>query len=338
MPATWLAWMIAAGVGLLLSVGVAGAVAAAGSPPAPHEAAASAQPDSPLLAGCSVLPADNVWNTPIDALPVHPSTEQYVKSIGVEKWLHADFGSGVWEGGPIGIPYNVVSSAQSKVLVRFQYEDESDLGPYPIPAQPLIEGGPSGRGDRHILILEQEICRLYELFHAFPEPDGTWRAGSGAIFNLRSNALRPAGWTSADAAGLPILPGLVRYEEVAAGAIHHAVRFTAPRTQRAQVWPARHFASPHADPTLPPMGVRFRLKAGFDISRFPHAVQVILTALKTYGMILADNGASWFITGVPDERWDNDTLRLLHQIRGSDFEAVDTSSLMVDPNSGQARL
>jgi hypothetical protein len=188
-----------------------------------------------------------------------------------------------------------------------------------------------------VLIVDRDRCRLYELYAAYPQPDGSWRAGSGAVYDLRFNALRPTGWTSADAAGLPILPGLVRYEEVAAGAIRHAVRFTASRTQRAYVWPARHFASSSTDPTRPPMGQRFRLKAGFDVSTFPPRVQVILVALKVYGLILADNGSDWFISGEPDERWGNDELHVLGQVRGHDFEAVDCSSLMVDPNSGQVR-
>jgi hypothetical protein len=221
--------------------------------------------------------------------------------------------------------------------VSFEYADESDPGPYPVPPDAPVEGGPATTGDRHVLIVDRDRCTLYELYAAYPQLDGSWRAGSGAVFDLRSNALRPATWTSADAAGLPILPGLVRYEEVAAGAIRHAVRFTASRTQRAYVWPARHYASSSTDPTRPPMGQRFRLKAGFDVSPFPARVQVILNALKTYGLILADNGSSWFISGVPDERWDNDELRALNQVHGHDFEAVDGTSLMVSPDSGQAR-
>jgi hypothetical protein len=191
--------------------------------------------------------------------------------------------------------------------------------------------------DRHVLVLDRDTCILYELFYAFPQPGGSWEAGSGAIFDLSSHALRPAGWTSADAAGLPILPGLVGYEKVAAGEIRHALRFTAPQTRRAYVWPARHYASNLTGEQYPPMGQRFRLRAGFDVSGFSAEVQVILRALKTYGMILADNGSSWFISGVPDERWDNDALHELHDVKGSDFEAVDTSSLMVDPDSGQVR-
>jgi hypothetical protein len=289
------------------------------------------------LEGCPVFPADNIWNTPIDTLPVDARSTSYITTIGSNTGLHPDFGSGLWDGGPIGIPYNSVPGTQEKVAVRFGYGDESDPGPYPIPSNPLIEGGPASAGDRHVLILDRDHCILYELFAAYHEQGG-WVAGSGAIFNLRSNALRPSEWTSADAAGLPILPGLVRYDEVASGAITHALRFTVPRTRKEFVWPARHRASTLTGPEYPPMGQRFRLKAGFNISGFSPETRVILAALKEYGMIVADNGGAWFITGVPDERWDNDVLvREFSKVRGSDFEAVDTSSLIVSPDSGQAR-
>ena len=294
-------------------------------------------PAGPSLAGCPAFPADNVWNARIDRLPVHARSADYIATIGPDVGLHPDFGSGTWEGGPIGIPFAAVPGSQPLVSVSFEYADESDPGPYPVPPDAPVEGGPQSSGDRHVLIVDRDRCRLYELYAAYPQPDGSWRAGSGAVFDLRSNALRPAIWTSADAAGLPILPGLVRYEEVAAGAIRHAVRFTASRTQKAFTWPARHYASSSTDPTRPPMGQRLRLKAGFDVSPFPARVQVILNALKTYGLILADNGSSWFVSGVPDERWDNDELRLLNEVHGHDFEAVDVSSLMIDPNSGQVR-
>jgi hypothetical protein len=288
-----------------------------------------------IVAGCPVLPPDNIWNTRVDELPVDAHSDAYVAAIGSDTGLHADFGSGVWNGGPIGIPFAVVPGDQPAVPVSFDYADESDPGPYPIPPDVPIEGGPNSSGDRHVLVLERDRCLLYEMWFAFPLGDGGWHAGSGAVFDLRSNALRPAGLTSADAAGLPILPGLVRYDEVAAGAIRHAVRFTARRTQRDWVWPARHFASSSTDATRPPMGQRFRLKASFDITPFPPPVQVILEALKRYGLILADNGGDWFISGVPDERWDNDALHTLDDVHGSDFEAVDVSALMVDPDSGE---
>jgi hypothetical protein len=224
------------------------------------------------------------------------------------------------------------------VNVTFQYAGESDAAPYPIPANPPIEGGPNSSGDRHILILEQGVCMLWELFSAYPQQNGSWQAGSGARFDLKTNGpLRPLSWTSADAAGLPILPGLVRYEEVEAGEIRHAIRFTAPQTRREYIWPARHFASSLTGSQYPPMGARFRLKANFNISAFSPQVQVILRAMKKYGIILADNGSAWYVSGAPDERWNNTILRELRQLTGSNFEAVDTSLMIVDVNSGQSR-
>ena len=292
---------------------------------------------APSINNCPILPADNIWNTAIDTLPADADSDAYVQSIGINARAHADFGSGLWDSGPIGIPYTTVAAGQAKLAVQFEYADESDPGPYPIPPNPLIEGGASSSGDRHVLILEQETCRLYELYHVYPGTDGSWSAGSGAVYDLRSHALRPAGWTSADAAGLAMLPGLVRYDEVLAGEIQHAIRFTAPSTRRAYVWPARHYASWSTDPALPPMGQRFRLKAGFDITAFSPTTRIILTALKKYGMMLADNGAAWYIGGVPDERWNNDELHELHELRGSDFEAVDVSALQLSADSGQVR-
>ena len=294
-------------------------------------------PASPELAGCVLFPADNIWNVRVDALPRHANSDAYVATIGADAHVHADFGSGTWDGGPIGIPYVDVPGTQPTVTVAFDYDDESDPGPYPIPPGAPIEGGPESTGDRHVLVVDRDNCILYELYNAFPQPDGSWEAGSGAIFELNSHALRPAGWTSADAAGLPILPGLVRYEEVVAGEIRHALRFTAPQTRRAYVWPARHYASDLTGAQYPPMGQRFRLRTDFDVSGFSPETRVILRALQTYGMILADNGSSWYISGAPDERWDNDVLHELHQVEGADFEAVDVSSLMVDPDSGQVR-
>jgi hypothetical protein len=288
------------------------------------------------LESCPVLPADNIWNTSVDTLPVDKNSDLYVDTIGRDTNAHPDFGS-EWEGTPIGIPYIVVDGTQAKVEVSFDYADESDQEPYPIPENAPIEGGPDGDGDRHILIVDKDTCTLYELFYAVPQDDGTWAAGSGAIFDLTSNALRPDAWTSADAAGLPILLGLVRYDEVASGAINHALRFTAPETRNTYVWPARHQASDLTDENYPPLGQRFRLKADYDISGFSPDVQVILTALKTYGMMLADNGSSWFISGSSDERWDNDILGELKQLTGDNFEAVDVSSLMVDENSGETK-
>lgn len=293
---------------------------------------------SPALGGCPLFPADNIWNTRVDTLPVHSRSNDYINSIGRTTGLHPDFGSGLWDGGPIGIPFVIVPASQPPVNITFGYADESDPGPYPIPPDAPIEGGPNSSGDRHILIVQQGACKLYEIYAAYPQGGGSWTAGSGAIWELNSHALRPETWTSADAAGLPILPGLVRYDEVAAGEIRHAIRFTADVTQRLYVWPARHYASSVTDPKVPPMGQHFRLKATFDVSPYPHDVQVILIALKRYGVILADNGSNWYLSGAPDERWNNDELvSSLRNVKGSDFEAVDVSGLMIDPNSGQAR-
>jgi len=271
---------------------------------------------------CPVFPADNAWNTPVDKLPVESDSATIINSIGAAKGLHADFGAGLWQGQPIGIPYNVVPKTQRKYTVTFDYADESDAGPYPIPTNVKIEGG----SDRYALIEDRDNCKLYELYD-LRKAGARWYAGSGAIWSLKSNAVRPAGWTSADAAGLPILPGLARYDEFAAGKIDHALRFTVSHTRRAYVYPARHYASSSTDPALPPMGLRVRLKASFDISGFPTQARVVLQALKTYGMMVADNGSDWFISGVPDSRWSNDDLHTLGQVPGSAFEVVDTSSL-----------
>jgi hypothetical protein len=322
-------------------------------PPPPPTAPASRSPAAatpprpqagPTVAGCAVFPADNIWNTPIDHLPVHPRSQSYVASIGVGDSLRPDFGSGQHEGAPIGIPFVVVPIQQPRVPIRFArfadedgYPAESDAGPYPVPRDAPIEGGPRSREDRHVIVVQEGRCLLFELYRAVPNPDGSWNAVSAARFDLESHALRPDGWTSADAAGLPVFPGLVRYDEVAAGAILHALRFTVRRSHNSYVWPARHRASRLTDPSLPPLGTRFRLRASFDISRFSRENQVILRALQTYGMILADNGSNWFLSGAPDPRWNDDRLRELLQVRGRDFEAVDVTPLMIDASSGQAR-
>lgn len=301
---------------------------------------------APQIEGCPTLPPDNIWNAPVDALPVDARSSDYIAAIGANTKLHPDFGAPYWTGerwAPIGIPFNVVGSSQGWKSVQFDYAGESDSGPYPIPENPDIEGIlPGGEqnidGDRHILIVEKDSCTLYEMYYSWPQSDGSWSAGSGAVFNLRSNLLRPDGWTSADAAGLPILPGLVRYEEVEAGEIAHAIRFTARNShiRKAYIWPARHQANTSSSLLLPPMGQRFRLKADFSIAGFSAHTQVILRAMKKYGIILADNGSDWYISGTPDDRWDNDTLvGEFRRIQGGDFEAVDVSSLMVNPNSGQ---
>jgi hypothetical protein len=279
------------------------------------------------LNGRSVFPSDNPWNTPVDSDPVDPNSDALISSIGLTTGLHPDFGAN-WNGGPFGIPYVVVSGSQAKVPVTFDYADESDPGPYPVPPDAPIEGGANSSGDRHIIVLDRDNMKLYELFAAYPQGAG-WQAGSGAIFDLNSNNLRPAGWTSADAAGLPIFPGLVRYDEVVGQkAINHALRFTVSRTRRGYVYPARHFASSNTSVNLPPMGMRVRLKASFDISGFSPNVQVILKALKKYGMIVADNGSNWYISGAPDPRWDDEEMHQLGQVRGSDFEVVQMGTVV----------
>lgn len=278
---------------------------------------------TPTLGGCSIFPADNVWNTPINTLPVDSHSAAYVASMdATNNRLHPDFG----HGG--GMPYNLVPDSQPKVTIPFYYT--SDPGPYPIPDNVSIEGGSDG----HAILVDTGTCELYEIFNLTGGP-GSWAAGSGATWSLHSNALRTDGWTSADAAGLPILPGLVRYGEVESGIIRHAIRVTADHTRGAHIWPARHDASSLTGSEYPPMGQRFRLKASFDMSSYPAPVQVILRALKTYGMILADNGTSWHIQGVGDSRWNDDTMHAMTNVTGDNFEAVDESSLMIDPNSAQ---
>ena len=287
-------------------------------------ATSSPVPDAPA---CEIFPADNPWNRRVDDLPVHPRSDAIVRSIGRQEGLHPDFGSGKWDGGPIGIPFTTVPGDQESVPVSFRYDDESDPGPYPIPDNAPIEGGPDADGDRHVIVVDRDECKLYEVFDARQRDDGSWRAGSGATWDLDSNALRPLGWTSADAAGLPILPGLARYDEVESGEVDHALRFTVSRTRRAYVYPARHFASDLTSRKLPAMGQRLRLKKSFDISGFDPQPQVILRALKRYGMILADNGSDWYISGAPSPGWDNDSLRVLGEVEGRHFEVVKAGSL-----------
>ncbi len=282
----------------------------------------------PAAPGCPVFPANNPWNQRVDGLPVAKNSAKVIASIGLNDPVHPDFGSGLYNGEPIGIPYTVVSSSTRTVPVSFQYASQSDKGPYPLPRGVPIEGGYGSTGDRHAIVVDRSTCTDYELFAAYPHDGGKrWTAGSGAIFNLRSNNLRPAGWTSADAAGLPILPGLARYNEVAAGQIDHALRFTAPCTAARYVYPARHEASTCRGPNLPPMGLRVRLKASVNISRLPYQARVVAEALKRYGMILADNGSPWFISGAPNRGWNNDALHLLDLLSGKDFQVVNTSSL-----------
>jgi hypothetical protein len=299
--------LFAAGLFALLAVATAGAAA-----------------PSPTLGGCPLFPATNVWNQPVDKLPVASDSATIISSIGLDTGVHADFGSGLWDGSNIGIPYVVVHGKTTpKSRVKFEYADESDKGPYPIPSNVPIEGG----SDHHALIVDRDSCKLYELY-ALQRSGSGWTAGSGAIWNLRSNALRPATWTSADAAGLPILPGLARWDgDASTGHINHALRFTVSRTRNTFIYPARHQASSSSDPSLPPMGLRVRLKASVDISKLPPQARIVAQAMKTYGMIVADNGSNWYVTGAPSPHWSNDQLHALGALHGSDFEVVDTSKL-----------
>jgi hypothetical protein len=286
---------------------------------------------SPRLPGaphCPVLPANNPWNQRVDRLPVAKNSARLIASIGLDAPVHPDFGSGLYEGAPIGIPYAIATKHTRRVPVHFTYASQSNPGPYPLPRNVPIEGGRHSTGDRHVIVVDRSSCRDYELFAAYPHHGGRyWTAGSGAIFNLRSNHLRPAGWTSADAAGLPILPGLARYDEVAHGAIDHALRFTAPCTAARYVYPARHDAPSCGHGFYPPMGLRVRLKASVKISGLLYQARIVAAALKRYGMLLADNGSPWFISGVPNRHWNNSALHLLDRLTGRDFEVVNTHSL-----------
>jgi hypothetical protein len=274
-------------------------------------AVAAAPPRVPGAPSCPIFPADNPWNQRVDKRPVASNSAALIDEIGADTGLHPDFGR------PYGIPFVVVGRHTKRSHVSFDYADESDKVGYPIPAHPPIENG----GDRHILMVERDSCRLYELYAA-EHTSGGWHAGSGAVWNLRSNHLRPKSWTSADAAGLPILPGLARADEAQRGAINHALRFTVQRTRKAFIYPARHYASDSNDPSLPPMGLRVRLKASFSLAGYPRQARIVLTALKRYGMILADNGSDWFVTGAPSPKWDDEQLNAIKRVRGSDLEVV----------------
>jgi hypothetical protein len=280
----------------------------------------------PGASSCPMFPPDNPWNQRVDQLPVAANSAALIASIGLNSPVHPDFGT-TYNGAPNGIPFMVVSKRTKRVPVTFDYASESDGHRYPLPPNVPIEGGPRSSGDRHVIVIDKDTCTDYELFAAYPKAHGKrWHAGSGAIFHLNSDHLRPAGWTSADAAGLPILPGLARYDDVARGVIDHALRFTAPCTAKAYVYPARHEASTCSG-FYPPMGLRVRLKRGVDISHLPTQARIVARALKTYGLILADNGSPWYISGAPNRRWSDDALHQLDQLTGRDFEVVDTSSL-----------
>jgi hypothetical protein len=286
---------------------------------------------------CSAFPSDNVWHADIRGLPVNVRSAQWMSHMSSTRKLHPDFGPSYGaQSVPYGLPITVVAGTHAKVSVKFDYASESDRGPYPLGSDTKIEGGANATGDRHAVIVDKSTCRLYETF-ATRKSGSAWAAGSGAIWNLKSNALRPRTWTSADAAGLPILPGLLRYDEVAAGSVDHAIRFTTDKTDRRYIWPARHQAGSVNDPSYPPMGARFRLKAGYSLAGLPADTQVVLRAMKAYGLMLADNGSPWYFQGTSDTRWPSALLDQLKRIPASAFEAVDESRLMVGADSGQAR-
>ncbi len=283
---------------------------------------------TPSVGDCPIFPADNPWNQDISGLPVHPDSDAFIDSIGRDTGMHADFGT-EWEGAPIGIPFEVVSGSEPMVPIAFDVPEESDPGPYPIPPDAAIEGGPAADGDRHVLVIDSDNCLLYELDAAYPQEGGaSWSAFSGAVFDLRSNDLRPETWTSADAAGLPIYPGLVKYDEVMTdGAITHAVRFTVSSSQAGYIDPARHYASDDSSPSLPPMGLRLRMKADYDCSSLSAEAQVLCAGFKKYGLIVADNGSDWYVSGVPDPRWSDENLADIANITGDAFEVVYTGDV-----------
>jgi hypothetical protein len=318
------------GVAVTVALGAAVAAAAPSAVVGPADAglepARRLSPPGPSVGGCPVFPASNAWNTDVSGFPLHPASTSIIdriQSIGGTR-LHPDFGS----NPAYGIPFVVVPSTQPMVPITYgAYGDESDPGPFPIPLDAPVEGGPSSSGDRHVLVVREGTCELFELYVARRAGDG-WTADSGARWNLVTGDLRPIGWTSADAAGLPILPGLVRYDEVASGSVRHAIRVTFAQTRRGFVLPATHFASSRTDPALPPMGLRLRLRSDYDISALTGQARVIAQAMRTYGLIVADNGSNWFFQGAPDPRWDDDDLNQLKQIPGTAFEVVDTGPVL----------
>src|SRR6202171_4311212 len=291
---------------------------------------------APNIGGCPVFPADNVWNTDVSTLPVHASSATWLGSMGGPSvHLHPDFGpSGAF---PYGIPLNVVDGTHPKINLAFDYSSESDHVGYPFGADTSIEGGPGAGGDRHAIMVDRTSCTLYELYNAHGGGAAGSTAGSGATWALGGTALRPATWTSADAAGLPIFPGLLRLEEVQAGVVQHGLKVTAQRTDRRFVWAARHQCGAAPTPARPPMGARFRLRAGFDVSRFSASSQVVLNAMKHYGLLLADNGSNWYFQGAAENGWSDTMIGELKTVPAGQFDALDESSLMIDPNSAQAR-
>ena len=282
---------------------------------------------------CRLFPRNSFWYADVSDLPTHPMSDDWIATMGAGRNAHPDFGSGRWNGGPIGIPVTKVGRNQQRSRVSFLYAAESDRQRYPIPANPRIEGGPNATGDRHVLIHQKSRCRLFELFDVDRNANGRWTAGSGVKWNLRSNKLRPDGWTSADASGLPMMPGLVRHWEVARGEITHVIRMTAPVTRRDHVWPATHDAGSTDSATAPPMGAWLRLGDHVDPADFPPQARVVVEALQTHGAIIVDNGSAFYLSGAPSPRWDNDDLRTLRTLTGADFEFVESSRMMVEADS-----
>jgi len=282
----------------------------------------------PRVGECAVFPADNAWNQDVSQLPLRPDSDNIIDAIGRDDHVHPDFGT-EWEGAPIGIPYVTVAASTPMSDIRFTaYGDESDSGPYPVPSDAPVEGGPDSDGDRHVIVVDTDACTLYELYRAFPQGGDAWEADSGAVFDLRTNDQHPFTWTSADAAGLPIFPGLVRYDEVALqGELRHAVRFTVSRSRAALIAPARHYASSNTAVDLPPMGLRLRMKQSYDCTSYSSLARVVCDGLKRYGLLVADNGSDWYLSGAPDPRWDDDALGDLKQIPGDAFEVVDTGPI-----------
>ena len=309
-----------------VACGASGGAGGRGGGGATSSSSSSGSGGGASLDGCPVFPADNAWNLDVSGYQLHEGSDAIIDSIGRDSHVHPDFGT-EWEGAPIGIPYVVVAASQPMVPIDFvAYGDESDPGPYPVPPDAQVEGGPSADGDRHVLVIDGDSCTLYELYRAFPVAGGqSWEADSGAVWDLTINDTHPFTWTSADAAGLPIFPGLIRYDEVVEqGELRHAVRFTVSQSRAAAIAPAVHYASSNTDPNLPPMGLRLRMKATYDCSAMSAEARVVCDGLKRYGLIVADNGSDWYLSGAPDPRWNDEALGDLKSIPGDAFEVVYT--------------